>query len=186
MAHVLVLQGHASSNSFTQALGREFMRALRDAHHTVLELHAYETDLPFADPTRLHHRGETTYPEVKEFVLRADALVFVFPVWFGGPPAAMKNVLDHFDFAYTYSEGKLTSHLRATAGYIIRTSDAPAGWPKATAEAAVKSIMEPFRALGVKRWGQFPVEKLTQSSLDQRKLWLGRIFTEGQKFARSL
>ena len=65
MAKVVVLQGHASSNSFTQALSREFVRAIREGH-TVQEFNAYETDLPFADPTRIQHRGETTYPALKE------------------------------------------------------------------------------------------------------------------------
>jgi len=187
MARIFVLQGHASSNSFTQALGREFVRALRDdPRHTVLEINAYETDLPMADPTRLQHRGEVTYPELREFVLQADALVFVYPVWFGGMPAAMKNVIDHFDFAFSNTEGRLVSHLKATAGFVIRTSDAPGGWPKSTALAAQTSLVESLKALGVRRWGQFPVEKVGQSSLEQRKQWLGRIFTEGQKFARSL
>lgn len=187
MARILVLQGHASSNSFTQALGREFTRALKDdPRHTLHEMNAYETDLPYADPSRLAQRGETTYPAMKEFVLQADAFVFCYPVWFGGMPAAMKNVLDHWDFAFSNVDGKLVSKLRATAGYIIRTSDAPAGWPKSTALASQQALMESLKPLGVKRWGLYPVEKLGQSSIEQRKNYLGRIFTEGQKFAKSL
>lgn len=186
MASVFVLQGHANPNSFTQALGREFIRALKESNHEVLEVNAYQTDLPFADPSRLHFHGETTYPAMKEFVLKADALVFVFPVWWSGLPAAMKNALDHFDFAFAMQDGKMVPKLRAQTAYIIRTCDAPNGWSKTTANLAVQALQESFKACGVKKWGVYPVDGVGASSLDQRKRAMGKLFTEGQKFARSL
>ncbi|HYE80081.1 MAG TPA: NAD(P)H-dependent oxidoreductase [bacterium] len=186
MARVFVLQGHANPNSYTQALGREFIRALKEAQHEVLEINAYQTDLPYADPSRLHFHGETTYAQMRDFIPQADALVFVFPVWWAGLPAAMKNVLDHFDFAFAMQEGKLLPKLKAQHGYVIRTCDAPAGWSKATANLAVQSLQEGLKACGVKRWGLYAVDGVGTSSLDQRKRDMGRLFTEGQKFARLL
>ena len=186
MAKVFVLQGHASPNSFTQALGREFIRALKDGHHEVMEVNAYQTDLPFADPSRLMHTGETTYPAMREFVLQADALVFVFPVWMAGLPAAMKNVLDHFDFAYSMNDGRFTPKLKAQAGYIVRTCDAPAGWSKNTANLAVSALQEVGKSFGIKRWSVFPVDGVAKSSLEERKRHMGKLYTEGQKFSRTL
>ncbi|MEO7995765.1 MAG: NAD(P)H-dependent oxidoreductase [bacterium] len=185
MANVVVIQGHASSNSFTQAITREFVRALREGH-AVQEFNAYETDLPFADPSRIQHHGETTYPILKSAALAADAFVFAFPVWLAGMPAAMKNVLDHFDFAWSMQDNKLTGKLRAQSAYIIRTADAPNGWNKSTGNLALQALQEPFKALGIRRWGMYLADGVGASTLDQRKRHLGKIYQEGQKFARTL
>ena len=67
-------------------------------------------------------------PELKFFqseVLWADEIVFVHPMWWGAPPAIMKNWLDHIfqaHFAYRYENGKPVGLLIGKCVKVFATS----------------------------------------------------------------
>jgi putative NADPH-quinone reductase len=99
--HVLVVHAHPSPTSYSRAVCDTAERALRAGGHDVTVLHlddegfrpamsaaeriAYHSDTPILDPLVERHAG---------LVRQAEALVFVYPTWWAGPPAIMKGWLE--------------------------------------------------------------------------------------------
>ena len=98
---VVVVVTHPSSDSYCHALAARADAGLRAAGHDVEmldlyavgfapamspeERHAYHGDRPIIDPLVAEHAA---------LVLRADALVFVYPTWWSGLPAMLKGWLE--------------------------------------------------------------------------------------------
>ena len=98
---VVVVVTHPSSDSYCHALAARADAGLRAAGHDVVmldlyavgfaaamspaERHAYHGDDPIIDPLVAEHAA---------LVVRADALVFVYPTWWSGLPALLKGWLE--------------------------------------------------------------------------------------------
>jgi NAD(P)H dehydrogenase (quinone) len=98
---VLVVHAHPDAASFNAVLCRTAVEALQSSNHhvDVIDLYAeqyratlsaeerqaYHSDTPMLDPMVTRHA---------EVLLRADALVFVYPTWWWGLPAIMKGWLE--------------------------------------------------------------------------------------------
>ena len=98
---VVVVLAHPNSDSFSHAIAERATAGLRGAGHTVevLDLYslgfraamspdedtAYHSDYPALDPMVVDHGA---------LVLRADALVFVYPTWWSSMPAILKGWLE--------------------------------------------------------------------------------------------
>jgi NAD(P)H dehydrogenase (quinone) len=99
--NVLVVIAHPSRESYTHACAAAAIAGLEGAGHTVdvIDLYAhgfiaamsleerlaYETDDPIRDPMIADHAGR---------ILRATAIVFVYPTWWSGLPAILKGWLE--------------------------------------------------------------------------------------------
>jgi putative NADPH-quinone reductase len=99
--NVLVVHAHPAPTSFNRSLFETAVRALERAGHHVdaLDLYgegfdarmsaeerrAYHTDAPIVSEDVARHA---------ELVRRAEALVFVYPTWWGGLPAVLKGWLE--------------------------------------------------------------------------------------------
>jgi putative NADPH-quinone reductase len=97
----LVVHAHPSPDSLSAALFATTTAALRRRGHEVAALdlygehfapamsaeerRAYPTDSPICSPQVAHHAAMVRW---------ADALVFVYPSWFAGPPAVLKGWLE--------------------------------------------------------------------------------------------
>ena len=97
---VLVLHAHPDPESFSGALYRETLAALKQANHEVTAFDLYERGF---DPvlSRAEWQGYSKVPENRigleadvQALLDAEAIVFVFPVWNFGLPAILKGYLD--------------------------------------------------------------------------------------------
>jgi NAD(P)H dehydrogenase (quinone) len=98
---VLVVHAHPSTTSFSRAIADTAESALRAGGHDVTMLHldeerfvpamsaeerlAYETDAPILDAQVAVHA---------DLVAATEALVFIYPTWWAGPPAIMKGWLE--------------------------------------------------------------------------------------------
>ena len=98
---VLVVHAHPSPTSFSRALADTAEASLRAGGHDVTVLHldderfrpamsseerlAYETDAPILDPQVARHAA---------LVTATEAIVFVYPTWWAGPPAVLKGWLE--------------------------------------------------------------------------------------------
>ena len=99
--NVLLVVAHPCGDSYTHACADAATRGLSRAGHTVdaIDLYAqgfraemslderlaYESDDPILDPMVRDHASR---------VLRADAIVFVYPTWWSGLPAVLKGWLE--------------------------------------------------------------------------------------------
>lgn len=115
---IYVVFAHPSKESFTQKVLESFIRGLRDAGHSfeVGDLYAMnvksELNLPeYKRETGLNPDAEVP-PDVKaeqEKINKADALVFIYPVWWSDCPAKLKGWFDRvftYGYAYQYVNGE--------------------------------------------------------------------------------
>jgi NAD(P)H dehydrogenase (quinone) len=116
--HVYILFAHPSQQSFNRAVLNAFCRGLSDAGHTyelgdlcqmgfqvVMDLDQYQREVGL-DP-------EAPVPaDVKaeqEKIERADALAFIYPVWWSDCPAVLKGWFDRvltYGYAYYYDDAE--------------------------------------------------------------------------------
>ncbi|NMR21362.1 NAD(P)H-dependent oxidoreductase [Cellulomonas fimi] len=123
----LIVYAHPEPTSFSAAMLRVAREALEGAGHEVevSDLYAEGFDptagrhdfLDVADPDRFHYQSEQAHaaatgtfaPDIvreQERVARADLLLFVFPLWWGGVPAILKGWFDRvLAYGFAYEDG---------------------------------------------------------------------------------
>lgn len=116
--HVYVIFAHPSKESFTREVLESFTRGLRDAGHSfqVGDLYAMnfksELDLPeYKRETGLNPDAKVplNVKTEQEKINKADALVFIYPVWWSDCPAKLKGWFDRvftYGYAYEYVNGE--------------------------------------------------------------------------------
>ncbi|MBN9589403.1 MAG: hypothetical protein BGN85_07050 [Alphaproteobacteria bacterium 64-11] len=134
MRHVLVINGNpdAAPERLSAALARAYAEGAEKAGAMVRELNVGTLDFPLlrrgtdflqepTEPAILSARGQ---------ILLADHLVFIFPLWLGGPPAMLKGFMEQIaraGFALK-TEGKGFPHgaLKGRSARVIATMGMPA------------------------------------------------------------
>ena len=126
--HALIVYAHPEPSSFTAAMKDAAVAKLTALGHAVdvSDLHAERFDpVPgrhdferAADPGRFHYQTEQLHAsQTNGFaadvareqarVARAELLVFVFPIWWGGLPAILKGWFDRvMAYGFAYADGK--------------------------------------------------------------------------------
>lgn len=95
---ILVIEGHpdASRERYGNALAEAYTAAAREAGHTVDVVNVTSLDFPILRSKSDWNAGPlpSALQGVHEAVLRAEHLVFFFPLWLGGMPALLKAFLE--------------------------------------------------------------------------------------------
>lgn len=97
---VLVVYAHPVEGSFCSILRDQVVEVLNRRGHQVdlLDLYAENFDPVFsAEEHRLHRSGPDEKPAVADQARRlrgAEALVLIYPTWWGGQPAILKGWID--------------------------------------------------------------------------------------------
>ncbi len=110
---VFVVLAHPAPDSFNAALCSELCAGLREAGHEadVADLYAERFDPVLGGPELATLGTGRPLPDVaayQERILRAEALAFVFPVWWFGVPAILKGFVDRVfqeEFAFRFTSG---------------------------------------------------------------------------------
>lgn len=111
--HTLIVTAHPASTGFTHKIAAAYERGVVAKGGTVEILDLYKTPLKqeffaFENPKE-PLTGNEHREEIQKMIAKADRLVFVHPLWWGGVPAIMKNFLDQnitSGFAYKYVSRK--------------------------------------------------------------------------------
>ncbi len=128
--HVLIVFCHPSAESFTASVLKQFTAGLRDAgvSYDVSDLYGmnFSSDMSLAEFQR-----ETSYsldvplPEdvlqEQEKLIRADRIVFIYPLWWSDCPAKLKGWFDRVytvGFAYGTND-EFESKLKGKKGLVI-------------------------------------------------------------------
>ncbi|MDP2650123.1 MAG: NAD(P)H-dependent oxidoreductase [bacterium] len=133
MANILIVTAHPSSWGFTHKIAATYKTAKEGEGDTVFTMDLYKKKyaqpfLCFEDikkdcPTTPAHKA------IQEKILWASEIIFVFPVWWFGPPAILKNFLDQnftSGFAYKYETGGIRRELlEGRTARIFSTADGP-------------------------------------------------------------
>jgi len=134
--NVLVVYAHPEPTSFTSALKDAAVKALTAAGHRVEVSDLYAEGFnPVAgrhdfktqnDPARFHYQSEQMHASQSDGfaddlsreqgrLMRADLVVFIFPLWWGGLPAIVKGWFDRVcAYGVAYADGK-----RFDRGYFV-------------------------------------------------------------------
>src|SRR5215213_2884495 len=111
--HILIILANPRQNSFSHQIAEAYKEGAEDAGKTVTLLDLYQTELQL-DFLRPESREEFTeqHPirqELQAMIRRADELVIIHPLWWGRPPAILKNFIDQTftpGFAYKHAKAK--------------------------------------------------------------------------------
>lgn len=134
-SHLVVL-GHPSPESFNAALAHAYVETVRSngQHAELRDLYALgfdpllkESERTAGDPTMV---PEDARHEL-ELATQSDVIVFVYPLWFGAPPAIVKGYLDRVFGAASRFTDFYTPHKSPFAGKrlaVISTSGASLPW----------------------------------------------------------
>ena len=94
----LIIFGHPSTESFNAALAQAYEETVRSRHHSTTRRDLYalnfdpllsESERTASDLTRVRDDARHEL----ELATQADVIVFVYPLWFGAPPAIVKGYL---------------------------------------------------------------------------------------------
>jgi len=97
--HILIVLAHPNQQSFSHAVAQQVIDGANSKGHSIKLLDLYQTDFSPVLTTRdLEQFSGVKMPndvlEHQRIVEEADALFFIFPVWWYGMPAMMKGWLD--------------------------------------------------------------------------------------------
>jgi NAD(P)H dehydrogenase (quinone) len=133
--HLIVL-GHPSPHSYSDALAGAYQRGLREggAHVEQLALR----DLVF-DPILRHGLSgaqalEPDLVHAQRELVRARHVAWFFPTWWGAPPALVRGFVDRVflpGFAYRHrgdGNGLPDGLLKGRSSHVVTTMDSPGFW----------------------------------------------------------
>ena len=110
--HVYILFAHPSKNSFSRAVLDAFIRGLREAGHSYETGELYKMNFNSEMDSVQYEREVCLDPEApvpqdvkleQEKIDKADALAFIYPVWWSDCPAKLKGWFDRvFTHGYAY------------------------------------------------------------------------------------
>lgn len=108
----LVILGHPSNKSFNAAIARRYIETVEANYHVAVlrDLYALRFDPCLKEEERLASGDRPLPADVSvelDLIERCDVITFVYPLWFGVPPAIIKGYLDRvFGAAFRVSDLK--------------------------------------------------------------------------------
>jgi NAD(P)H dehydrogenase (quinone) len=190
MKKILAIDGHPNAESLNRGLADAYVRGARNAGFDVQLLRIAELDF---NPNLQHGFQKRTELEPDliaawEKIKRADHLVWVHPVWWGGLPAITKGFIDRVflpGFAFKYKENSVwwEKLLTGKTAHIITTLDQP-GWyyrfayGRPSVNQLRKSVLE---FCGVKPVRVTYIGPVRNSKEEQRKSWVMQAEEMGRK-----
>ncbi|KLU59360.1 general stress protein 14 [Peptococcaceae bacterium CEB3] len=132
---VLIVYAHPNPESFNAAVLEHIKRGLTETSHnfTVIDLYqeGFDPVLRFdAERKRRDLCQDPATEKYRELVRQADHLIFIYPIWWSGPPAILKGFIDRVfvsEFAYTYEGNLPKGLLKNKTAWVVYTADSP-GW----------------------------------------------------------
>jgi NAD(P)H dehydrogenase (quinone) len=129
----LIVYAHPHPESFNHAILETTVHALKKKGHEVTVRDLYDIDFqPVLKPqdTAAMKAGQTP-ADIKteqQFIEQADAITFIYPIWWTGLPAILKGYVDRvfsYGFAYAYGAEGIDKLLTGKKGLIINTHGTP-------------------------------------------------------------
>lgn len=132
--HILVINGNPdpAPERLTGAIASAYAAAAAGAGHSVarLDIGALEFPILRRSADFLTQPEEVAIRGARDEIRRADHLVFVYPLWLGGPPALLKAFMEQISragFALQTSEGGFPKgQLKGKSARIMVTMGMPA------------------------------------------------------------
>lgn len=116
--HVYIVFAHPSEDSFNREVLDTFIRGISDSGHTYETNDLYRTNFKSEMDIEQYHREVGLDPDApvpddviteQKKINQADALAFIYPVWWSDCPAKLKGWFDRvmtYGYAYFYDENE--------------------------------------------------------------------------------
>jgi NAD(P)H dehydrogenase (quinone) len=190
---VLAILAHPNPKSFNHAILESFTKGLKDGRNTcdVIDLYAAGFDPSLKGNDFAQFTGKPLPKDVIEHqskVSQADALAFIFPIWFSFYPAILKGwierVLCH-GFAYQYTEKGVKGLLKHKKVILISTTGGPE--PAFTMSGNGNAIQKLDHAVFSEACGIQQIEHVFLYSVQRcddstRKQYLEQVYRLGKSF----
>ncbi|KAF2342645.1 NAD(P)H-dependent oxidoreductase [Flavobacterium tistrianum] len=188
MKKILIINGHPNAESFNFGIAEAYENGAifsgAEVETITIANLKFNPNLQFGYQKRTELEPDLL--ESWEKIKRADHLVWIHPVWWGGLPAIMKGFLDRLflpGMAFRYRENSVwwDKLLKGKTAHIITTLDQP-GWyyrlmfGRPSVNQLKKSTLE---FCGVKPVKVSYVGIIKTSNEKQRKKWLEKIYNYG-------
>jgi NAD(P)H dehydrogenase (quinone) len=162
--HVYIIFAHPSKSSFTYKVLKSFINGLQEAGHEYETGDLYEMNFKSGLDLAEYNRDVSLNPEAslagdiaaeQEKIDRADALTFIYPLWWSDCPAILKGWFDRvwsYGYAYCYDEQSdhVTSKINIKKALVICSAGHTEQHLEETGiTGAMRSIMLNDRLLGV-------------------------------------
>lgn len=189
MKNILIIQGHPNSESYCKALADAYKKGAEEAGNSVELIQIGELDfdpnLKYGYQKRMELEPDLL--ESWEKIKKADHLVWVHPVWWGGLPAQLKGFIDRLflpGMAFQYRENSVwwDKLLIGKTAHIITTMDQPSWYyrwmyGRPSVNQLKKTVLEFCGIIPVKVTYVCPVKK---SSTEFRTNWLDKVEQMGK------
>ncbi len=192
---VLIVTAHPASKGFTHKIAKRYASVKKEysKRNEVFTMNLYNKR--FAQPflcyenIKIDCKPTSAQKLIQSKILWADEIVFVFPIWWFGPPAILKNFLDQnftSGFAYKYhNNGVRIELLEGRTARIFATADGPRLiyflFRIATSMRWKHGVLG-FCGIDLKSFDIFP-EMFKRTSEKQRNRMLQRVSERARNFA---
>ncbi len=193
-AKLLVVSAHPNPKSYTRAV---YAAVLAGAREAGADVQAFDLNDEQFDPVLVvneqHRRRDLDQVEAtrryRELLAWADAVVFVYPVWWGGFPAVLKGFIDRTfvsGLTYTFKDRSPTAVfptglMRGKDAHFFYTLDSP--WLVAWLDPGWWSTyFTVFKYCGFRSVRRHYLWRLKLTSQARREAWLAEV----QRRARRL
>lgn len=190
MKNILIINGHPNSKSFNFAIADAYEKGALQSQASIETITI--ADLKFNPNLQFGYQQRTELePDLLEAwkkIQKADHLVWVHPVWWGGLPAITKGFIDRLflpGMAFQYKENSVwwDKLLKGKTAHIITTLDQP-GWyyrlfyGRPSVNQLKKSTLE---FCGVKPVKVTYIGIVKSANELQRAKWLQKVYDLGVK-----
>jgi len=153
MSRVLIIFAHPSHNSYNFGILQKVVEGLGEKGHEIQvnDLHALAFDPAMTEEELYRKHTPAIILHEQSKVVWADILIFIFPVWWWGPPAVLKGWLERvlcLDFAFKYDikHNGFVGMLQDRKAFIISTGSSdpntyPVNWQAASHTDYVGSLL---------------------------------------------
>ncbi|MBL0738380.1 NAD(P)H-dependent oxidoreductase [Flavobacterium sp. GN10] len=190
MKKILIINGHPNAESFNFGIAESYQEGAIASGATVETITI--ADLNFNPNLKFGYQKRTDLePDLLESwkkIKRADHLVWIHPVWWGGLPAITKGFIDRLflpGMAFQYRENSVwwDKLLKGKTAHIITTLDQPSWYYRLFfGRPSVNQLKKcTLEFCGVKPVRVSYIGIIKGSKEEQRKKWLEKVYNFGLK-----
>lgn len=190
MKNILIINGHPNKTSLNFALAEAYYKGAKKSGAQVQLIHIrdlkFDPNLAYGYQKRMD--WEPDLIKTWDAIKKADHLVWIHPVWWGGFPAIMKGFIDRVflpGVAFQYIENSIhvDKYLKGKSARIITTLDQP-GWfyHLFYGEPSINQLKKIIlKFCGVRPIKVTFIEFVKKSNHLKREKWLQKIYNLGVK-----
>ncbi len=180
--NILVIYTHPNKNSLNGSFLERTLTGLeankKIMNVEVLDLYREKFN-PLLDFNENMHRRNMyknpVFSKYRDQILKADTIIFIYPIWWGRPPAMLLGYFDQIfasGFAFKQEPGKMLPEglLKGKTTICISTMKGPTGYPKLFLGNAHKILMKKalFNFVGIKNIRFFEFGNMEKKEGSQR------------------